>query len=255
MDKEQQEMERGEIEFKDVIFGYAGATDVITHISLTIPAGRTTAFIGTTGSGKTTIMNLIMGFYEPTFGEIYVDGVSLKERDMNIYRPAISYATQKAYVFQDTVYNNLSMYDAHVTKDRVMAACDAAGFKEVLELMPEGLNTIMAQGGTNISGGQRQRLSLARTVTKEAKIYIFDDTFSALDAKTEKNAREKIFKMLSGKTIVMVAQKIDTIKHADQIVVLKHGQIAGIGRHEELLNTCGEYQEIYKTQNYMEKRG
>lgn len=243
----------GQIEFKDVIFGYAGAIDVIANASFVAEAGKTTAFIGTTGSGKTTIMNLIMGFYRPTFGDVLVDGQSLHNRNLDAYRKDFSYATQKAMVFQDTVKNNITMYDETVGDDRISEALSASCFDEVLSKMPDGLMTVMSPGGTNISGGQRQRLSLARTVAKEAKIYIFDDTFSALDAETERLARERITKMLEGKTVLMVAQKIETIRNADKIIVLDHGHIVGIGRHEELLKSCEEYRDIYRTQSYLDK--
>ncbi|MCR5775549.1 MAG: ABC transporter ATP-binding protein/permease [Lachnospiraceae bacterium] len=244
----------GEIVFENVIFGYAGAVDVIANVSFTAAAGKTTAFIGTTGSGKTTIMNLIMGFYQPTFGDIKVDGVSLRELDLSDYRKNLSYATQKASVFQDTAKNNITMYDSSMSEERIDQACKAACFDEVLEKMPEGIDTVMAQGGTNISGGQRQRMSLARTVAKDAGIYIFDDTFSALDAATEKKSRESITKMLEGRTVLMVAQKIATIMDADQIIVLDKGRVAGVGRHEELLESCQEYRDIYMTQCYMKEK-
>ena len=243
----------GEIEFKHVIFGYSGATDVIADVSFTAKPGQTTAFIGTTGSGKTTIMNLILRLYEMNFGEIKIDGTSIRDYDSDYLRSRISYATQKPMVFQDTVKNNIMAYDENCSQERMMAACDASEFAEVLEKLPNGLETEMAQGGMNISGGQRQRLSLARTLAKDADIYIFDDTFSALDAKTEASARRKIKEMLKGKTVLMVAQKISTIVDADQIVVLDRGRIAGKGTHEELLKNCKEYQEIYQTQCYVGK--
>ena len=251
--KEELKVGAGQIEFKDVIFGYAGAIDVIANASFVAEAGKTTAFIGTTGSGKTTIMNLIMGFYRPTFGDILVDGQSLHNRKLDAYRKDFSYATQKAMVFQDTVKNNITMYDEAMGDDRINEALMASRFDEVLSKMPDGLMTVMSPGGTNISGGQRQRLSLARTVAKEAKIYIFDDTFSALDAETERLARERITRMLEGKTVLMVAQKIATIRNADKIIVLDHGHIVGVGRHEELLKTCEEYRDIYRTQSYLDK--
>ena len=244
----------GDIVFDDVIFGYAGATDVVTHVSFTIPTGKTTAFIGTTGSGKTTIMNLIMGFYAPTFGDIQINGCSLRSIDLNEYRTHISYATQKAFVFQDTAKNNITMYDRDITAERLACACQSSCFDEVVDKMPNGIDTVMSPGGTNISGGQRQRLSLARTVAKNAEIYIFDDTFSALDTITEKKSRQQIKKMLDGKTVIMVAQKIDTIKEADQIIVLDKGKITGTGRHDELLNSCKEYRDIYETQSYLSGR-
>lgn len=245
----------GEVEFKHVIFGYSGATDVIADISFTAMPGKTTAIIGTTGSGKTTIMNLILRLYEMTFGEILIDGKSIRDYDVDYLRSRISYATQKPMIFQDTVYNNIVSYNAACSKERVEAACDASEFTQVLEKLPNGLESEMSQGGMNLSGGQRQRLSLARTLAKDAAIYIFDDTFSALDAKTEASARKKIKEMLKGKTVLMVAQKISTIVDADQIIVLDRGRIAGKGSHKELLENCKEYQEIYKTQCYVEKEG
>ena len=161
----------------------------------------------------------------------------------------ISYATQQAQVFQDTAYNNITAYH-DISDERIMKSCDAAMFTEVLDKMPDGLNTVMSFGGMNISGGQRQRMSLARTWAKEASIYIFDDSFSALDAKTEKAVRKNIKEMLNGKTILMVAQKINTIMDADNIIVLDNGRIVGQGTHEMLLASCKEYKEIYDTQYY-----
>lgn len=245
----------GRIEFRNVIFGYTGAVDVIAGVSFVAEPGKTTAFIGTTGSGKTTIMNLLMGLYQMNFGDILIDGVSVRKLDPEYLRSRISYGTQRAMVFQDTVYNNVTAYEKTCTEERVKASCDAACFTEVLEKLPDGLQSMMSQGGMNISGGQRQRLSLARTLAKDADVYIFDDTFSALDAKTEATARKNIKKLLAGKTVIMVAQKISTIVDADQIIVLEKGHIVGKGRHEELLKGCPEYQAIYDTQCYMEKEG
>lgn len=248
-------IEAGKVEFSNVIFGYSGATNVITDITFTAKPGKTTAFIGTTGSGKTTIMNLLMRLYQMNFGEIKIDGTSIRDYDPDYLRSRISYGTQKAMVFQDTVYNNISAYNKECSEERVRLACDAAEFSEVLEKMPDGTNSMMAQGGMNISGGQRQRLSLARTIAKDAAIYIFDDTFSALDSKTEASVRKNIKNILKGKTIIMVAQKISTIADADNIIVLDKGRIAGQGTHAYLLENCDEYKEIYNTQCYTEKQG
>ena len=153
-------------------------------------------------------------------------------------------------IFQDTVKNNIS---TDASDERIQKACDASCFSEILEAKGEGLDFQLSQGGMNLSGGQRQRLSLARTLAREAQIYVFDDTFSALDAHTEQKARAAIDKMLKDKTIIMVAQKISTVKDADNIIVLEKGRIAGQGRHEELLKTCGIYQEIYQTQSYLDR--
>lgn len=246
-------IENGKVEFNNVIFGYSGATNVITDITFTAKPGKTTAFIGTTGSGKTTIINLLMGLYRMNSGEIKIDGKSIRDYDPDYLRSRISYGTQKAMIFQDIVYNNIAAYNKACSKERVKASCDAAKFSEVLSKLPDGLNSMMAQDGMNISGGQRQRLSLARTLAKDAAIYIFDDTFSALDTKTEASVRKNIKCMLKGKTVIMVAQKISAIADADNIIVLDKGRIAGQGTHDYLLSNCDEYREIYNTQCYTEK--
>ncbi len=241
----------GKVEFRNVVFGYSGALDVIADISFTAQAGKTTAFIGTTGSGKTTVMNLMQGLYLPTFGDILIDDISIRNADENWLRSCFSYGTQRPMIFQDTVKNNISRT---VSDERIKQACDVSCFSEILAQKNEGLAFQLAQGGMNLSGGQRQRLSLARTVAREAPIYIFDDTFSALDAQTEKKSRKAINDMLKGKTIIMVAQKIDTIRDADNIIVLEKGRIAGQGKHEDLLKTCKVYREIYQTQCYLDKK-
>lgn len=246
-------IDEGRIEFDGASFGYSGTKDVISNITFTAQPGRTTAFIGVTGSGKSTVMNLIDRLYQLGAGSIKIDGRNIDDYDMEYLRRNISYGTQTPMVFQDTVRNNITAYDGACTEERIREACEASCFSEVLEGMYDGLDTVMSQGGMNISGGQRQRLSLARTAAKDARIYIFDDTFSALDAKTEAAARANIKKMLSGRTVLMVAQRISTIKDADRIIVLDDGRIAGQGTHEELLASCREYQEIYKTQCYVEK--
>lgn len=251
-DAKSKENTLGKIEFRNVVFGYSGALDVIADISFTAEPGTTTAFIGATGSGKTTVMNLMQGLYLPTFGDILIDGVSIREADERWLRSCFSYGTQRPMIFQDTVRNNISKT---ASEERILRACDASCFTEVLEDKPEGLDFQLAQGGMNLSGGQRQRLSLARTVAREAPIYIFDDTFSALDARTEQRARTEIGRMTEGKTVIMVAQKINTVRGADRIIVLEKGRIAGQGKHEELMKACGVYREIYQTQCYSDKEG
>ena len=249
---ESREKTEGKIEFSNVVFGYSGALDVIADISFTAQPGTTTAFIGTTGSGKTTIMNLMQGLYLPTFGDILIDGISIRDADEDWLRSCFSYGTQRPMIFRDSVRNNISKT---ASEERIIRACDASCFSEILEEKQEGLDFQLAQGGMNLSGGQRQRLSLARTVAREAPIYIFDDTFSALDAQTEQKARKAIGEMLRGKTVMMVAQKISTVRDADRIIVLEKGRIAGQGRHEDLLKTCEVYREIYKTQCYLDEKG
>ncbi len=241
---------KGEVTFSHVIFGYSGAKEVIADVSFTAKAGKTTALIGVTGSGKTTIMNLLNRFYHLTFGEICIDGINIDEFDEDYLHRNIAFATQRPQVFIDTVRENIRMYDQTISDDRILEACDAAAFTEVLDKMPDGLDTMMALNGMNISGGQRQRMSIARTVCKDAPIYILDDTFSALDAKTDAYVRKALKSKLQGKTVLMIAQKINTIIDADRILVLEKGRIVGDGTHTELLKSCPLYQEIYRTQCY-----
>lgn len=251
-ENKQKETTLGKVEFRNVVFGYTGALDVIADISFTAKPGTTTAFIGTTGSGKTTIMNLMQGLYLPTFGDILIDDISIRDADEGWLRSCFSYGTQRPMIFQDTVKNNISKT---APEEKIKQACDASCFSEILQDKKEGLEFQLAQGGMNLSGGQRQRLSLARTIAREAPIYIFDDTFSALDAQTEQKTRSAISEMLKGKTVIMVAQKISTVRDADHIIVLEKGRIAGQGKHDELLKTCRVYQDIYKTQCYLDEKG
>ncbi len=240
---------KGEVVFQNVTFGYNGAVDVLKDINFIAKSGKTTAFIGTTGSGKTTLFNLLLRLYKPTDGKILIDGTDIREYDSEYLRKSVSYATQQAMVFQDSAYNNITAYH-DIPKEKVKEACDAAMFTEVLDKMADGMDTVMSLGGMNISGGQRQRMSLARTLVKDAEVYLFDDSFSALDAKTESIVRKNVKKLLDGKTVLMVAQKISTVMDADQIIVLDNGRIVGQGTHEELMASCSEYQEIYQTQCY-----
>ncbi len=246
---------KGKIEFQNVIFGYAGAVDVIADISFVAEPGKTTALIGPTGSGKTTILNLAQGLYQPTFGDILIDDTSIRGCKDPWLRDYFSYGTQRPMIFQDTVKNNICPDPAAFDEKRMETALRSSCFDEVLKDKPEGIDFMMSQGGMNVSGGQRQRLSLARTFAKEADIYVFDDTLSALDAKTEKKVLDAIHTQLKGKTVLMVAQKISTIEHADHIIVMDKGRIAGRGKHEELLRSCDVYKEIYETQCYLEQEG
>lgn len=241
------------VEFKNVIFGYDGAKDVIADINLAIKPGTTTAFIGPTGSGKSTITFLINRFYDPTFGEILYKGRNIKELDVKNLRENISYCSQKTMILHDTVFNNITMGNENISREKAQECCDLTLFSEVFDKLNDGLDSLMAQGGMNVSGGQKQRLSLARTIAKDAEIYVFDDCFSALDAKTEFNVRKNINQYLKGKTVLMVAQKINTIKDADNIVVLNKGRIINQGSHEYLLENCELYQEMYETQSYVNK--
>ena len=244
----------GEIVFDHVYFGYQDAEPVISDISFHVKPGATTALIGATGCGKTTLINLLLRMYECSQGSISIEGVDVQKFSTRNLRERISFATQKPQIYQDTIYQNLIMNNPSMTTEKIQAACEAACFEEVLEKQKDGLQTVMSQDGMNLSGGQRQRLSLARTIAKDAEIYIFDDSFSALDLKTEAVARKKIKQLLQNKTILMVAQKINTIMDADEIIVLEQGRICGKGSHEELLANCAVYQDIYKTQCYAEKK-
>ena len=246
---------KGEIEFKDVIFGYKGAVNVIANVSFTAEAGKVTAFIGATGSGKTTILNIMQGLYRPTFGTVMLDGVDIREYSPTSLKDCFSYGTQRPMIFQDTVKNNICPDPSMQNEERLNAALEASCFDEVLKDKPEGVDYMMNQGGMNVSGGQRQRLSLARVFAKDAEIYVFDDTLSALDALTEKKVLNAIRERLSGKTVILVAQKISTVKDADKIIVMDKGKIAAQGTHEELLKNCKEYQEINETQNYLDREG
>lgn len=244
------EVPKGEIRFEDVNFGYSGAYDmVLQDINLTIPAGKTTAIVGATGSGKSTLLKLILQFFGTEFyGSIYIDGVDTKEMSPHDLRHLISYAPQKANIYSGTVESNLRVAKPDATKEDIQKACDMAMVSEFLEAKHAGAEFELAQGGANLSGGQRQRMSLARAFIKDASIYLMDDTFSALDFKTDAAVRGAMYRELKGKTIVVVAQRIPTIMNADQIVVLDQGHIIGIGSHKELLVNCPVYREIYETQ-------
>lgn len=238
----------GGIEFKDVTFGYSGTAQVLSHISFRAEAGKTTAIIGATGSGKTTLMNLLQGLYRMTNGDILIDGVSIRRMDPAYLRRNISYATQKLQIFQDTMRANITAYDNSISEDRIRQALEASYCDEVVNRKPGGLDFQIAQNGMNITGGQKQRLSLARAFAKDAAIYVFDDALSALDAHTEQKVRSGMRTMLAGRTVLLVSQKISTVRDADQIIVLDNGSVVGAGTHESLLSACREYQEIYRIQ-------
>ena len=238
------------IVFEDVSYGYAGAAkDAVSDVDITIRKGTTTAIIGATGSGKSTLVQMVPRLFDPTGGRVLFGGVDVKDMDIGELRSRIAYASQRTMVLEDTVYANVAM-GADVPREDVEEACRLTMFSEVLERMPDGLDTVMARGGMNVSGGQKQRLSLARTICRDADVYVFDDCFSALDAKTERTVRENIRERLAGKTVIMVAQKISTIRDADSIVVMDKGRVVQQGTHEKLLETCEIYREIHATQSY-----
>ncbi len=238
---------KGEIEFKDVCFAYHGESDnVLKNLSFKIDKGETFAIIGATGSGKSTLVNLIARFYDPSSGEVLVDGVNLKDFSKKDIQSRVSMAPQKAILFKGDIAGNVS-YGSEFDEKRLEQSLALAKADFVSEL-DEGIHAPVAQGGTNYSGGQKQRLSIARALYKDSEIVIFDDTFSALDYKTDMLVRKGINENLEGLTKIIVAQRIGTIKNADEILVLDEGEIKGIGRHEELLKTCPVYKEIALSQ-------
>lgn len=198
-------------------------------------------------------MYLLNRLYDPTFGEICYKGIDTKQMDIKELRDKIAFTIQKTLVLNDSVYANIAMGNPDVSREKALEVCEISRFSEVFEFLPDGLDSIMAQGGMNVSGGQKQRLSIARTLAKDAEIYVFDDCFSALDSKTEYAVRQNIRQYLKGKTVFMVAQKISTIMDADNIIVLHKGHIIDQGTHEYLLENCDMYQEIYKTQSYIKE--
>lgn len=237
------------VEFRNVDFSYpAAAEKVLSQISFTAKAGETTAFIGSTGSGKSTLINLVPRFYEATSGEILVNGVPIKNYEKDDLMKRIGYVPQRGMLFSGTVKSNIKFGAPAASNAQVEQAATIAQAHDFIEKMPEKYNAHIAQGGTNVSGGQKQRLSIARAICKDPDIYIFDDSFSALDMKTDAKLREALKDVTREAVVLIVAQRISTIKDADQIVVLDDGKIAGKGRHLELLNKCKVYQEIVKSQ-------
>lgn len=240
---------KGVVEFKDVSFAYGGASErVLEHVTFKAEPGKTTAFIGSTGSGKSTLINLIPRFYDATEGAVTLDGVNVKELTQHDLRDAIGYVPQKGMLFSGTIASNLRYGDEEAGDDVLAAAADIAQATEFIDNLDEGYDTPISQGGTNVSGGQRQRLSIARALVKRAPIYIFDDTFSALDFKTDAKLRQALKGYTEHSTVLIVAQRVSTIMHADQIVVLDEGKVMGIGTHEELLKNCRTYREIAESQ-------
>ena len=240
---------RGLVEFQDVSFRYHNAdSDVLEHISFTAKPGETTAFIGATGSGKSTLVNLIPRFYDVTGGRITIDGVDVRDLSQKDLREMIGYVPQKGMLFSGTVASNLRYGREDASEEELQAALSTAQASDFVNAMEEGVESPIAQGGTNVSGGQRQRLSIARALTRKAPIYIFDDSFSALDFKTDAALRKALAKDTSGATVLIVAQRVSTILHAQQIIVLDQGRMVGKGTHRELLANCPEYREIAESQ-------
>ena len=240
---------RGRVEFKNVSFRYPDADyDVITDIDLVANPGETTAFIGSTGSGKSTLINLIPRFYDVTDGELLVDGVNIKDVDLKKLRDKIGFVPQKGVLFTGTIKDNIKYGNENITDEDVNKALDIAQATEFVSKLKGGVDYDISQGGTNVSGGQKQRLSIARAIAKDPDIYVFDDSFSALDFKTDAKLRGELAKITKNKTVLIVAQRISTIMNADKIVVLDEGRVVGIGKHKDLVENCSVYKEIALSQ-------
>ena len=235
--------------FKDVSFKYADANEyVLKNINFSVKKGETVAFIGSTGSGKSTLINLIPRLYDATEGEVLIDGVNVKEYDSKVLNKKIGYTPQRGVLFSGTVRSNVDFGDNNADEETITEALKVVQASNFVSKMEGGVDARIAQGGTNVSGGQKQRLSIARAIARKPDIFIFDDSFSALDFKTDRKLRTALAKHTGGTTKFIVAQRIGTIKDADKIIVLDSGNMVGIGTHEELLKTCPVYKEIALSQ-------
>lgn len=240
---------KGLLEFKDVCFAYPGAEDnVLTDISFTAKPGETTAFIGSTGSGKSTVANLIPRFYDVSCGSVTIDGIDVRDVTRHDLREQVGYVPQKSVLFSGTIASNLRLGDEDATDAQMEKAAEEAQAMEFISKNPKGLDASISQGGANVSGGQKQRLSIARALVKDPNIYVFDDSFSALDFKTDATLREAIKEQTKDKTVLIIAQRVGTIMDAQQIIVLDEGKIVGKGTHKELMQTCEAYREIALSQ-------
>jgi ATP-binding cassette, subfamily B, multidrug efflux pump len=240
---------RGCVEFQDVTFSYHGAeTPALSNITFYASPGKVTAIIGGTGAGKSTLVNLIPRFYDVESGRILVDGVETREMSQEHLRAKIGFVPQKAVLFAGTINDNLRYGKENATDEEIRHAADVAQAAEFITKMPDGFDSQIAQGGTNVSGGQMQRLSIARALVRKPEIYVFDDTFSALDFKTDAKLRAALKGETRQSTVLIVAQRVSTVIDADQIIVLDEGRMAGIGTHRELMKTCAVYSGIVSSQ-------
>jgi ATP-binding cassette subfamily B protein len=243
------EMQRGYVEFRDVTFSYPGAEEpALSHISFSAGPGQVTAIIGGTGSGKSTLVSLIPRFYDIDSGHILVDGVDVRAMTQEHLRSKIGFVPQKAVLFTGTVAENIRYGKEDATDEEVYHAADVAQGIDFILGMKDGFNSLIAQGGTNVSGGQKQRLSIARALVRRPEVYVFDDSFSALDFKTDARLRAALRKETRESTVLIVSQRVSTVMDADQIIVLDEGHVAGIGSHQELMKTSEVYREIVSSQ-------
>ena len=235
--------------FRDVTFRFKDAEeDTLGHLNFVCRRGETTAIIGGTGSGKSTVASLILRFHDVTGGAIELNGVDIRQMTQAYLRDHLAYVQQKAWLFSGTIADNLRYSRAKASVEELMHAADVAQAGDFIRSLPDGLSSFVAQGGTNFSGGQKQRLSIARALVKKPELYIFDDSFSALDFKTDAALRKALAAETQDAAVLIIAQRVSSIRHANQIIVLHEGHMAGIGTHEELMKTCKVYQEIYESQ-------
>jgi ATP-binding cassette subfamily B protein len=240
---------KGHIEFRDVTFNYVGAEEpALRHISFTARPGEVTAIIGSTGSGKSTMLNLLPRFYDIASGSIRIDGVDIREMTQDTLRAKIGFVPQKAVLFAGTIADNIRFGKNDATEADIRHAAEVAQAADFIAGMEGGFAHDIAQGGSNVSGGQKQRLSIARALVRTPEIYLFDDSFSALDFKTDARLRAALKKEIVDSTVIIVAQRVGTVMDADQIIVMDEGQVAGIGTHRDLLGTCAVYREIVSSQ-------
>jgi ATP-binding cassette subfamily B protein len=242
------------VEFRNVSFRYPGAeADVLHNINFTARPGETTAIIGSTGSGKSTLVNLIPRFYDVTEGQLLISGIDIRDVRQHELREKIGYNPQTAVLFTGTIDSNLRYADETATEPEMQDATRIAQAADFISEKPEGLSTEIAQGGSNVSGGQRQRIAIARSLVKNPPVYVFDDSFSALDYKTDSALRRALKDRTQNSTVIIISQRVSTIKNAEQIIVLDEGRIVGKGTHDELMETCDVYQEIAQSQLSMEE--
>lgn len=239
----------GEVTFKDVTFAYPNSEEpALTHITFDTKPGKTTAIIGGTGSGKSTLISLIPRFYDVTSGQLLVDGIDVKDMTRARLRQKIGLVPQKAILFNGTIRDNMKYGKEDATDEEIWQALEVAQARDFVSEMEDGLDSYIAQGGSNVSGGQKQRLCIARALIRKPEIYIFDDSFSALDFKTDAKLRKALKHETTNSAVILVAQRVSTIMDADEILVLYDGKIVGQGTHKELLNTCDVYKEIALSQ-------